>query len=359
MLRAQNPEEGFVSLFDGKSLQGWQIEEGPESAYYVSEGSLVVAPHCASPTWLRSEREFENFDLRGEFLVRGWTDSGVYFHAPRHGRPTWAGFQLKLFHQVDKDPTPQSMGAIFPVLAPSKVNVHKEWNDFRILIDWPVLRVWANGEIVQDLNLESHPGLRYRLRSGYLGFPAVSASARFRNLRIRELPSREEWTTLFASGDDFAKWAVSEGKPDFRVLGDVLRADGVGHLATREEYRDFELQLYVRGSNQHNGGILFRSAGEGLKNPRHYEIQLHDVEEAHFPTGSLYYFKRSVYPRIEAGKWFLMQLLVQGKWCLVRIDGENVMEYDQLENLDEGHIELQAHRAGYWTEFKRIRIRPL
>ncbi len=54
-----------------------------------------------------------------------------------------------------------------------------------------------------------------------------------------------------------------------------------------------------------------------------------------------------------------MQLIVKGKNCLVRINGENVLDYDQLENLDEGHIELQAHQAGRWTEFKHIWIKRL
>jgi hypothetical protein len=43
----------------------------------------------------------------------------------------------------------------------------------------------------------------------------------------------------------------------------------------------------------------------------------------------------------------------------VRIDGDTVMEYSGVENIDEGFIELQAHREGYWLEFKRIRLLPL
>ena len=44
---------------------------------------------------------------------------------------------------------------------------------------------------------------------------------------------------------------------------------------------------------------------------------------------------------------------------LVRINGDTVMEYDRLENLDEGFIELQAHDAGRWTEYKHIQVRHL
>ena len=34
-------EEGFQSLFDGRSLAGWTIREGPASAFYVKDGAIV------------------------------------------------------------------------------------------------------------------------------------------------------------------------------------------------------------------------------------------------------------------------------------------------------------------------------
>ncbi|MCC7157885.1 MAG: DUF1080 domain-containing protein [Bryobacterales bacterium] len=352
-------QEDYTPIFDGTSLRGWTIVDGPDSSYYVDGGAICVSPVASFPAWLRSERQYENFDLRGEFFIKGWTDSGLYFHAPEHGHPTMAGFQWKVFHQKEDKPSPQSMGAVFPYAAPLKVTVHEGWNEFRILADWPRLRMWCNGEPVQDLSVDSRPELVHKLRSGYFGIVAASAPCRFRNLRVKELPSSEKWITLYESAPDFANWTVSEGKPDFFTLGSVLRGDGAGHLAHKQKFRDFELQLYIRGSAQHNGGVLFRSAGRGLAADKHYEIQLHPVEEAHFPTGSLYHLKRAIYPRIEDEKWFLMQLIVKDKYCLVRIDGQDVMEYNNLEILDEGFIELQAHRRGYWIEFKHVRIKPL
>lgn len=359
LLRAQ-PEEGFTSLFDGSSLRGWTIREGPESAFYVRDGAIVVHEGSGYPTWLRSERQYENFDFRGEFFLKGWMDSGFYFHAPEHGRNTWTGFEVHLFHQLDEKPQPQSMGSIFPLIAPRKVNVRSkgEWNSFRVLMDWPRLRVWSNDEVVQDLDVESVPELRHRLRRGYLGFQSLSYPIRFRNLRIRELPAKEQWQTLYGSPEDFSKWHISEGKPKIEPLGEVLRADGLGHFATNEKFRDFELQTYIRHSRHHNGGVLFRTSGDGLRG-RRYEIQLHDVEGAHYPTGSLYFHKRAIYPRIEPEKWWLMQLIVKGPSCIVRINGENVLEYDQLTDLEEGCIELQAHQTGRWTEFKQVRVKRI
>jgi len=163
---------------------------------------------------------------------------------------------------------------------------------------------------------------------------------------------------LYEGPEDLNQWFISEGKPRFEPADEVLWADGQGHLATKEKFRNFELRMYVRASKSHNSGVLFRTSGQGLGG-RHYEIQLHNVEEAHFPTGSLYYFKRSIYPKIEPEEWFPFHLIVEGNRCLVRINGDTVCEYDRLENVEEGSIELQAHRPGYWTEFKQIRIKRL
>lgn len=341
-------------------VTGWTIVDGPESAYTMSGDEVAVHSHASFPCWLRSGRKYENFELRGEFLIKGWTDSGLYLHAPEFGRPSQAGFQIKVFHQKEEKPTAYSVGAVFPLLAPSRINVQNGWNPIRVVFQGPRLQVWINGEPVQDLDVTKDPELALKRKSGYLGIVAASAECKFRNLRVKELPGHEQWQSLYTQpGELAAKWAVSEGKPNFTELGGILRADGAGHLATKEQFRDFQLELYIRGCPQHNGGVLFRSGGRGTNPAKGYEIQLHPVEEAHFPTGSLYHIKRARYPRIEDGKWFFFELWVKDKACRVRVDGDTILEYAALDNLEEGFIELQAHRQGFWLEFKEIQLRRL
>ncbi len=352
-------EAGFVPLFDGTSLAGWTVADGPESAFYVSDGAILAHQSAGFPTWLRSAKQYENFEFRGEFFVNGWMNSGIYLHAPEHGRNIWCGMKINIFHQVDRTPSPESMGSVFPIVPPLKVNVKNkgQWNTFRILMDWPQLRVWTNEELIQDLNVETVPELRYRLRNGYLGLESLSYPIRFRALRVRELPSKVSWTALYEGAEDFAKWHVSDGKPIFQALGGVLHGDGDGHFATNDSFRDFELQMYVRHVRHHNGGVVFRGASPGR---RPYEVQLHDVEGAHYPTGSLYSFKRAqLYPRIEPERWWLFQMRVKDATCVVRVNGDTVLEYDKLENLSAGPIALQAHGTGRWTEYKHILVRPI
>jgi len=350
----QTEETGFAPLTD------WVAVDAPESAFFVRGDAVEVQAHASFPAWLRSAKSYMNFELRGEFLVDGWNDSGIYLHAPLHGYPTDAGVQIKVFHQAEERPNAYSCGSVFPVIAPKKVTVRKGWNEFRILADDPVLRVWINGEMVQNLNQRTHPELRDRLRSGYIGIAGASSLVRFRRLRIRELPGSEPWKVLYGKAEDLeANWRPTAGKPVAQSIGEVLRLDGDGLLGTKEQFRDFYLQCYVRGCPQHNSGVIFRSAGKGTNPAYAYEIQLHPVPDAHFPTGSLYHFQRAKYPRIEDEKWFLFELKVQGRDCRVRINGETVMEYSFLMRTEPGFIELQAHREGYWVEFKQIRVQEL
>jgi hypothetical protein len=365
LAQTQTESEQRKPIFNGSDLSGWSIREGPDSAFYVSEGAIVGSPSSDYPAWLGTEREYENFDLTCEVFFKGWSDGGIYIHAPEYGPPGTCGIKVNIFHQKDDKPVSNSMGAIFPLIPPLRADVHRpgEWNSIRVRSDWPALRVWINDTMVQDVKLDATPELARRLRAGRIGLLTLSYPIRFRNIRVQELPSRTVWKTLYDAPEHLQNWFVSESAERapvrFEPMGRVLRADGVGHIATKELFRDFELELYIRGARRHNGGVLFRSAGKGLKDPRHYEIQLHDVREAHYPTGSLYYTKRATWPPIEDERWFLFQLGAKGPNCWVRINGETVMEYEQLKDLEPGHIELQAHQAGRWLEFRRVRLREI
>ena len=353
-------ESGFHALFDGRTLQGWEVKEGPESAFAVEEGAILVTEAANSPTWLATTKTYENFDLRLEFFVKGWIDSGIYLRAPEHGPAIDCGLCIKIFHKEENPPKPESMGSVFPHVAPRLVNVKSkgEWNSMRILLEGSRLQVWTNGAMVQDLNLSEHPDLRYRLTSGRIGLQSLSYPIRFRNLRVKELPGAVAWQSLYREPADFEKnWFVEEGKAKWLPLGPIFRTDYNGHLATKVKYKDFVLETYVRARKHSNGGIFFRSEGSGQK--PHYEIQIHDVEGAVYPTGSLYGIQRAKYPRLVPEQWFLFQVFVKGPHCVIRINGENVVDYAKLDRLEAGHVLLQAHQSASWIEYKQLRIREI
>jgi hypothetical protein len=99
--QASGIESGFVPLFDGQSLAGWSVQDGPPSAFRVVDGAIVVDQGSNFPTWLRSDSSTRTSTSAASSFLRGWTNSGIYLHAPEHGRNTWVGMKINIFHQAD------------------------------------------------------------------------------------------------------------------------------------------------------------------------------------------------------------------------------------------------------------------
>lgn len=84
---APAPEEGFIPLFDGKSLDGWTPNEMPE-AFVVEDGCI----HCRSGfahlfySGPVKDHNFKNFELRAEFKMAPGANSGIFFHTANEGK---------------------------------------------------------------------------------------------------------------------------------------------------------------------------------------------------------------------------------------------------------------------------------
>ncbi|MBD3266082.1 DUF1080 domain-containing protein [bacterium] len=353
-------EAGFTSLFNGKNLDGWEIEHGNSKTFQVKNGVIYCPGSSNFPAWLRSEETYENFDLRFEFRMDGWCNSGMFFHAPLHGRNSRVGFEFQIDHKRKEPISIKTCGAIFDVLPPktNAVGPNKSWNQARILMDWPSLKCWLNGELIQDINVEEHEELKYRLRSGYLGLQDCGYRGWYRHIRIKHLPGKEHWTTLF-NGRNLDGWYVEGSGAKWRVRRGVIRAwDGTSYLVTKSEYRNFELHTYVRTAEHANGGIFVR--WNTLKGgDRGNEIQIENIPDSNYPTGSLYNYVRADQPRYRDGEWFPMQIRLNESHLVVRVNGETVVDTHEFPTIREGKISLQMHKNNSWIEFKDIKIKKL
>ena len=78
----QPDKDGFVSLFDGKDLDGWKVGNNAES-WKVEDGQIVV--HGPGPSHLFyvgpvHNHDWKNFDLKAEVMTFPHANSGIYFH---------------------------------------------------------------------------------------------------------------------------------------------------------------------------------------------------------------------------------------------------------------------------------------
>jgi hypothetical protein len=169
----REPPPGFTALFDGKSLDGWQMVNTKDN-FLVRDGILVMNKGMG---WLASNKTYTDFELRIHYrFVTPGTDSGVFIRAGLEGKnwPT-QGYQVQ---NMDNE----TLGKVVRVKGEHKVDVLKrvkkptgEWQDLTIVARGKSVRVSLNGEEIassDDLTLlEGRVGLQ--AEGGVLEFASI------------------------------------------------------------------------------------------------------------------------------------------------------------------------------------------
>ena len=202
-LSKEEASQGFVALFDGKSLDGWQ---GATTGYAAENGLLV----CKSGGALFTDKEYADFSFRFEFKLEANGNNGVGIRTPAEGNPAYSGMEIQILDDSgDKYKTLkpyQYHGSIYGVV-PSKKGHMKpvgEWNSQEILCHGSHVRVTLNDVVIVDAFLDQidktmddkpHPGLHNE--KGHIGFLGHGARVEFRNIHIKEMASKPQ---LFIGG---------------------------------------------------------------------------------------------------------------------------------------------------------------
>ena len=198
-LHAQS-NSGFVSLFNGKNLDGWT---GNKAGYRVENGAIVVhLGEDSSVGNLYTEKEFGNFVLRFQFKLTPGANNGIGIRTPLEGDAAYVGMEIQVLdNSADeyKDLHPyQYHGSVYGVI-PAKRGYLKAvglWNEEEIRADGTKIKVTLNGHVIVDgdiapsiangtMDHESHPGLGNK--KGHIGFLGHGSVVYFRDIRIKTL----------------------------------------------------------------------------------------------------------------------------------------------------------------------------
>ncbi len=194
---AAQAEAEWITLFNGKNLEGWMSSEGraPGANWVVEDGTLKrTGP--AGYIWTRER--FGDFELDLEYQTEG--NSGVFVRTDNPRDPVQTGIEVQI--HTPGGPDKHSVGAVYDLQAPSRNAAKPGWNRLRITARGGRIQVELNGEGIVDMDLDrwTQPGLnpdgtknKYKralkdfARSGHIGFQDHGATVAFRNIRIREL----------------------------------------------------------------------------------------------------------------------------------------------------------------------------
>ncbi len=200
------PEEGFVSLFNGKSLGAWKPHEGMPplhlaGKWWAEDGELRGTqdpPGKGGLLWL--EGPYTNFVLKLEVWLTYPMDSGIFLRVGPDGRS----------HQVCLDYRPGSdVGAIFiPFVKHAYVQRNQDgarlvrpeqWNEVEVRLEREParIRVWLNGRLLTDFQhttettagVPSEGGIALQVHPDVAGLTTWKPGAvvRFRRIRLMEL----------------------------------------------------------------------------------------------------------------------------------------------------------------------------
>lgn len=187
-------DSGWVSLFNGKDLTGWELIEGT-ATYTVDNGEIVGATVPKNPNGILCTKDtFANFILELDVKVDTALNSGIQIRS--HTKEV-NGNREVYGYQVEVDPSSRAWsGGIYDSRRrgwiadlkdkpeAQKAFKNGEWNHYRIYAIGDTIKTWVNdiptATLVDSLDSNGFIGLQvHQSNSDH------SLQVRFRNIRIK------------------------------------------------------------------------------------------------------------------------------------------------------------------------------
>jgi hypothetical protein len=394
-------DPSWVELFDGATLEGWTTVGGRydgKAAWSVEGGAITGREGPAGAGGLiYTEGMYRNFELEAEMRITWPFDSG-FFLRMLPPEEQLLGAQITVDHREGGE-----IGAVycdgFYCHTPAGAERFQKdaWNSFRIrCVGDPMhMTVWMNGELLTDFRIPEGSGSfaqRGRIGLQVHGSPGAPADShvQFRALRIAELPDsagayfdadaqgaltltaagrQAGWISLF-DGQSLDAWEGHGEGMGYRVRDGELEflADGSSpHLATREDFQDFQLRLDFKIGELANSGLFLRASRDG-SNPAFSgcEVQILDDFNWERETGSnlLPYQKcgglyGSLPPAVTdalapLGTWNTYQVTYRGTRLVVYLNGRLLYDVDTLEvSVPDGEKSFAERAAAGFVGLQR------
>jgi hypothetical protein len=185
-------ETGFVSLFDGKSMNGWKVNEN-QASWSVKDGLLVCQGERSHIFYVGDDKPFKNFHFKAEVMTEPNSNAGIYFHTKyqESGWPKY-GFECQVNLSYKSDPRKtSSLYAVKDVLEPAAKD--NEWYLQEIIVVGKKITLKVNGktqvEYVEPDDQKAGSDFTRKLDEGTFALQAHDPGSKvyFRNIRVKRL----------------------------------------------------------------------------------------------------------------------------------------------------------------------------
>ena len=351
---------GWISLFDGKTLFGWQPRT--DANWRVEAGSIVVDDGAKG--LLTTTTRFADYVLKIEFRSAPGTNSGIFLHTAGTPKdPASDCYELNIADSTNAFST----GSLVK-RAKAKGNFESQgWQSYEVTVAGDQIVVVLDGQQVLEYKDPKS------LQSGLIGLQLNEGKVEFRNIKLRPTRLNDAF-----NGKDMTGWTeYPEMASKFTVSseGTLDVRDGKGQLETKQLYGNFILQLQCMTKAKHlNSGIFFRCIpGEVMMG---YECQIQNGfkngdrrQPMDCGTGGI--FRRQDARLVVADDltWFHQTLIADGSHIVAWVNGYQVSDWvDERKphenprqglRLEPGTIMIQGHDPTTDISFRGIKIAEL
>ena len=154
MLSEKEKNEGWISLFDGETLNGWGAT-GKAEGWVIDDGSILCTVQGGK--YLYTEQQYDNFILALDYKTEPKVNSGIFIRWADLDDPVQSGLEIQILDTHGKAPTTNhDCGALYDALGPTR-NTCKpagEWNTMTITCDGSIVAVTLNDEEIVRADLD-------------------------------------------------------------------------------------------------------------------------------------------------------------------------------------------------------------
>jgi 3-keto-disaccharide hydrolase len=194
----KKPDEGgFVTIFDGKSLDGWKKAAENEDSIQLQDGAIVAHGNRSHLFYVGDEKPFKNFHFQCEVMTKANSNGGIYFHT-KYQDKNWPAQGHECQVNNSYKPDPQKTGGVYKVAqvleAPAKDD---EWFKYEIIAQGNHIVIKINDKVTADYTEDPEklakmkgmePGRRVGEGTFALQAHDPGSTVLYRNIRVKRLP---------------------------------------------------------------------------------------------------------------------------------------------------------------------------
>lgn len=188
-------KDGWISLFDGKSLTDWKVGDNAET-FRVDSGMIIVNGNTAHLFYdgKVKDHNFKNFEFKAEVMTLPGSNSGIYFHTQfQQGSWPEKGYEV----QVNNSHTDwKRTGSLYNVVDVKETYVKdNEWYTEYIKVQGKRVIIKINDIVVVDYTEPANPKrskdeAERVISSGTFALQGHDPKSKvyFKNIMVRPLP---------------------------------------------------------------------------------------------------------------------------------------------------------------------------